>query len=193
MVWELPSSDSGEVAAIRRYAHEHTYPVTPRGGGTGLSGGAVPLRGGVCLAFERMKRIIDLDLENLTARGTGSRQSPLFAPEGNHSVRRRFGHAADGNLHAVPICPDDMDEAEWREKLPLLLGSMYHKAVALGGTISGEHGIGHKRISYMDAVMDPLALELMQRVKQAFDPKGIMNPGKVFPPASSASGQVNGV
>ncbi|MFW6253172.1 MAG: FAD-binding oxidoreductase, partial [bacterium] len=59
-------STTGEVAAILRYAHEHACPVTPRGGGTGLSGGAVPLRGGVCLAFERMKRIIDLDLENLT-------------------------------------------------------------------------------------------------------------------------------
>lgn len=92
-----------------------------------------------------------------------------------------FGHAADGNLHAVPVCPVDMVEAAWKDVLPELLSAMYQKAVELGGTISGEHGIGHKRIAYMSSVMDPVALELMQRVKEAFDPKGIMNPGKIFP------------
>ncbi len=96
-----------------------------------------------------------------------------------------FGHAADGNLHAVPVCPKDMDTSTWNDLLPKLLGSMYRKAVALGGTISGEHGIGNKRISYMNAIMDPVALELMRRVKQAFDPKGIMNPGKIFPDATT--------
>jgi glycolate oxidase len=51
----------------------------------------------------------------------------------------------------------------------------------LGGTISGEHGIGHKRRRYLSLVMDPAMIELQKRIKTAFDPNGILNPGKIFP------------
>ncbi len=92
-----------------------------------------------------------------------------------------FGHAADGNLHAVPIRPDDMSQEHWQEILPDVLRAAYRAARELGGTISGEHGIGHKRISYMNEAVDPVALEMMYAVKRALDPGNILNPGKIFP------------
>ena len=92
-----------------------------------------------------------------------------------------FGHAADGNLHANPMRPESMSREHWREILPEVLRTMYRDARELGGTISGEHGIGHKRRSYMNEVLDDVSLDMMQRVKQALDPDGILNPGKIFP------------
>lgn len=92
-----------------------------------------------------------------------------------------FGHAADGNLHCNPIRPDGMSSAHWREILPDVLLAMYREAKSLGGTISGEHGIGHKRSRYLPEVVDPVALSLMKSIKQTLDPAGILNPGKIFP------------
>ncbi len=54
-------------------------------------------------------------------------------------------------------------------------------AVALGGTISGEHGIGYSQRNYLSLALDPAAIMMMDRIKRAFDPAGILNPGKVFP------------
>ena len=58
---------------------------------------------------------------------------------------------------------------------------MYRVVAQLGGTISGEHGIGSKRARYLPLVMDPALIALQQRIKQAFDPLNILNPGKIFP------------
>ncbi len=92
-----------------------------------------------------------------------------------------FGHAADGNLHCNPIRPESMSRARWRECLPEVLREIYREAKTLGGTISGEHGIGHKRSRYIPDVLDPVALDLMRSVKATLDPRGILNPGKIFP------------
>lgn len=92
-----------------------------------------------------------------------------------------FGHAADGNLHATPMRPESMSREQWREIVPEVLRSIYREAARLGGTISGEHGIGHKRNDYMAEVVDPVSLDMMQRVKATLDPAGILNPGKIFP------------
>ena len=70
------------------------------------------------------------------------------------------------------------------EKLPALLADLYKEVAALGGTISGEHGIGSKRASYLPLVMDPTLIALQRRIKQAFDPLAILNPGKIFPGCS---------
>ncbi len=92
-----------------------------------------------------------------------------------------YGHAGDGNLHATPVKPAGMSLEEWESLLPRLLRELYAATAELGGTISGEHGIGSKRKAYMPLVLSPELLSLMKRVKDAFDPHHILNPGKIFP------------
>jgi glycolate oxidase len=90
-----------------------------------------------------------------------------------------FGHAGDGNVHLHPICVD-MRVEEWRKKLPDVIGDIYHAGVSFGGAISGEHGIGYIKKAYVPLQMDPALLNIMKSVKTAFDPKNILNPGKIF-------------
>lgn len=90
-----------------------------------------------------------------------------------------FGHAGDGNVH-VDVLKDRMDDGEWKAMLPDLKGEIYRRAVDQGGTITGEHGIGCVRRDYLHLALSREAIELHKRIKQAFDPKGILNPGKVF-------------
>jgi glycolate oxidase len=92
-----------------------------------------------------------------------------------------YGHAADGNLHATVVKRPETPLEEWQTKLPQVLEDLYLVVARLGGTISGEHGIGSKRARYLPLVMDPTLIALQRRIKQAFDPLNILNPGKVFP------------
>ncbi len=91
-----------------------------------------------------------------------------------------FGHLGDGNVHAHPIKPRALPGEEWGRLLPALLAELYRRVAALGGTISGEHGIGHKRIGYLPLVLGGAEREVMRRIKAAFDPNGILNPGKAI-------------
>ena len=84
----------------------------------------------------------------------------------------------------IAVKAPDMPLAEWQQRLPSLLEELYQTVAALGGTISGEHGIGSKRSEHLPLVIDPVAIELQRRIKQAFDPLNILNPGKVLPPVS---------
>lgn len=90
-----------------------------------------------------------------------------------------YGHAGDGNLHATPVMNPAWTMARWRETLPRLLTDLYRETARLGGRISGEHGIGCKRKAYMPLVVDEGSLRMMRAIKQALDPNGIMNPGKI--------------
>jgi glycolate oxidase len=92
-----------------------------------------------------------------------------------------FGHAGDGNLHVNPIKPPEMPMEKWDETLPDILHDLYVSTAKLGGTISGEHGIGSKRKNFMHLVMQPELIDLMKRLKATFDPNNILNPGKIFP------------
>jgi len=92
-----------------------------------------------------------------------------------------YGHAGDGNLHATPVKPPEMAMEEWHARLPSLLEELYRAVAQLGGTISGEHGVGSKRAAYLSLVMEPAVIDLQRRIKQAFDPLNILNPGKIFP------------
>jgi glycolate oxidase len=92
-----------------------------------------------------------------------------------------YGHAGDGNLHATPVKKPETPMEAWKEKLPLILTELYEVVFRLGGTISGEHGIGSKRASYLPIVMSPGLIALQKRIKQVFDPLNILNPGKIFP------------
>jgi len=91
-----------------------------------------------------------------------------------------YGHAGDGNLHATIVKKPEMDSTAWDKCLPRILTEMYAKTVAFGGTISGEHGIGHKRKQFLGQALEPATIELMKRIKQSFDPNNILNPGKIF-------------
>lgn len=91
-----------------------------------------------------------------------------------------YGHAGDGNLHATVVKKAETGMEQWQETLPKVLSELYRKVFELGGTISGEHGVGHKRKKYLPLVMGETEIELMKRIKLAFDPKNVLNPGKMF-------------
>ncbi len=89
-----------------------------------------------------------------------------------------FGHAGDGNIHVNFMC--DRDKPETIERAREAVKETFALSVELGGTISGEHGIGYVKASYLDMAVDPATLEVMKGIKKLFDPKGILNPGKMF-------------
>ncbi len=90
-----------------------------------------------------------------------------------------FGHAGDGNIHVnIMVHADDSDECQRAHKAERAL---FEGVVALEGSISGEHGIGFAKAPYLSLELSPDAIALMKRLKQAFDPNGILNPGKIFP------------
>jgi glycolate oxidase len=92
-----------------------------------------------------------------------------------------FGHAGDGNMHVHVIKQADMSIETWDALLPQFLNDLYHVTAGLGGTLSGEHGVGSKRTQYLPIVLEPETIALQRRIKQAFDPLNILNPGKIFP------------
>ena len=92
-----------------------------------------------------------------------------------------FGHAGNGNLH-VNLMHDDADPAE-TARAWATLPRVFDLVLALGGTLSGEHGIGTSKRDYMARAFDAATLAAMRAVKTALDPDGILNPGKVLPPA----------
>jgi glycolate dehydrogenase FAD-linked subunit len=86
------------------------------------------------------------------------------------------GHVGDGNVHLAVFQPE-------AEKRKALTREIFRTAIAAGGAISGEHGIGTEKVPYFLENEDPVALELMRRIKQVFDPKGILGPGRILGPA----------
>jgi D-lactate dehydrogenase len=92
-----------------------------------------------------------------------------------------FGHVGNGNLHVnLMVHPDDPDEMARTERC---LSQLMHKVLALGGTLSGEHGIGTEKRRFLPQEIDADTLDLMRRIKQQFDPHALLNPGKLLPDA----------
>ena len=91
-----------------------------------------------------------------------------------------YGHAGDGNLHTRITPPADWDDAKWLSIVPKIQQELYELTASLGGRLSGEHGIGHKRKEHMGTFLTPATLDAMRAVKRAFDPNNILNPGKMF-------------
>jgi glycolate oxidase len=90
-----------------------------------------------------------------------------------------FGHAGDGNIHVnIMVTPGDEDEMRRAHEAE---GALFAGVVALEGSISGEHGIGFAKAKYLPLELDPQTIAIMKRVKAAFDPDGLLNPGKIFP------------
>jgi glycolate oxidase len=90
-----------------------------------------------------------------------------------------YGHAGDGNMH-VNIIKGNMSEEEWNTKLPEGIREIFRLCVRLGGTISGEHGIGYVQKPYIGIALPDINLQIMRGIKKVFDPNGILNPGKIF-------------
>lgn len=90
-----------------------------------------------------------------------------------------FGHAGDGNLH--PNIITDKRNTEEMKRAEEAVGEIFQAAIDLGGTLSGEHGIGIMKAPYMERELGPVGLGMMKKIKEAWDPNNILNPGKIFP------------
>lgn len=89
-----------------------------------------------------------------------------------------YGHAGDGNLH-VNIVKGDLTDEQWNKRLPEGIRKIFELVVSLGGTLSGEHGIGYIQRPYMNIAFNQVQLDLMLGIKKLFDPNNILNPGKI--------------
>ncbi len=90
-----------------------------------------------------------------------------------------FGHAGDGNIHVNIML--DRDQEEQQLKGDIARERLFRQVLSLGGTLSGEHGIGITKSAFLPLELDATTLKIMQKLKALFDPKGILNPGKIFP------------
>ena len=128
-----------------------------------LRPGARPFATDACVPISRLADCVDETLADIERSG-------LVAPI--------VGHVGDGNFHVSPLIdmenPAEIDAAEG------FTARLAHRAIAMGGTCTGEHGVGQKKRAYMDEEHGAIALDLMRRVKASFDPTNLFNPGKVF-------------
>jgi len=94
-----------------------------------------------------------------------------------------FGHAGDGNIHVNIMLdkaiPQEVRQANTAKQL------LFEEVLRLGGTLSGEHGIGLTKAAYLPMELDQPTMALMQEIKKLFDPQNILNPGKIFPPRNA--------
>ena len=118
----------------------------------------------VCVPISRLAECIGAVKQDIAEAG-------LLAP--------LVGHVGDGNFHLIFLV--DLDDEDEVARAKAVNGRMVDKALALGGTCTGEHGVGFGKIPYLEAEHGPVAVRAMRRVKQALDPDNIMNPGKIVP------------
>jgi len=90
-----------------------------------------------------------------------------------------FGHAGDGNLH--PTCCIDDRDPDQLARVHRAFERIFDAALARGGTITGEHGIGVTKLQYLERRLGPVGIDLLRGIKRAFDPLGLLNPGKAVP------------
>ena len=113
----------------------------------------------------------------------GSQSIPeLFAKVERYTEREKirwlvYGHAGDGNLHVNYLWDDPGDKT----KIDVAVGQLFHDTIELRGTLSGEHGIGVSKSPYLELEQSPELIDLQRRLKQVFDPSGLLNPNKIFP------------
>ena len=130
---------------------------------TALRPGARPFATDVCVPISRLADCVEETLRDIAEEG-------LIAPI--------VGHVGDGNFHVSPLV--DMNDAAEIERAVRFADRLARRAIAMDGTCTGEHGIGQKKIAFLEVESDAAALDLMRRVKLAFDPQNLFNPGKIF-------------
>ncbi|MEP6654313.1 MAG: FAD-linked oxidase C-terminal domain-containing protein, partial [Myxococcales bacterium] len=91
-----------------------------------------------------------------------------------------FGHAGDGNLHVNLLSDEDPGDARVAARIQTALAELFHATLDLGGTLSGEHGIGIAKAKYMAWEQSPEVIDWQKRLKRLWDPRGLLNPGKIF-------------
>jgi len=128
-----------------------------------LRPGARPFATDTCVPISRLADCVEETLADIAASG-------LVAPI--------VGHVGDGNFHVSPLV--DMTNPKEIEAAEAFASRLAHRAIAMGGTCTGEHGVGQKKIAYMEDEHGTAAVDLMRRIKAAFDPQNLFNPGKVF-------------
>jgi glycolate oxidase len=102
-----------------------------------------------------------------------------LAPK-HHIMMPTYGHAGDGNMHVTLIKHPETSMEDWYRLEDEALTELYQIVKGMGGSISGEHGIGSKRREYLGKFMDPRLILLSKQIKAVFDPNQILNPGKIF-------------
>jgi D-lactate dehydrogenase (cytochrome) len=130
---------------------------------TVLRPGARPFATDVCVPISRLADCVEETQRDIAEHG-------LLAPI--------VGHVGDGNFHTSPLV--DMNDASEIERALRFADRLARRAIAMDGTCTGEHGIGQKKIAFLEIERDAAALDLMRRVKLAFDPQNLFNPGKIF-------------
>jgi len=133
-------------------------------------------------AFSALARLAPtVVLEDVTVPRSELARMVAFVNEvgQRHAVRvGTFGHMGDGNLHPTFLC-DERDKEEM-ERVEEAMREVFDFAIELGGTITGEHGVGLAKKPFLPAQLGPVGMDILRRVKDSFDPKGILNPGKIF-------------
>ena len=130
---------------------------------SGLRPGARPFATDVCVPISRLADCVEETQRDIAENG-------LIAPI--------VGHVGDGNFHVSPLI--DMNDPAEIERAERFSGRLARRAIAMDGTCTGEHGVGQKKIPYLEVEHSPETLDLMRRVKTAFDPQNMFNPGKIF-------------
>jgi D-lactate dehydrogenase (cytochrome) len=129
----------------------------------GLRPGAKPLATDVCVPISRLAECVEATKQDIAASG-------LLAPI--------VGHVGDGNFHVQPLI--DMDNPAEVEAGIAFVDRLVERALAMEGTCTGEHGVGQKKMKFLETEFGPAALDLMRTLKRAVDPHNIMNPGKII-------------
>jgi len=99
-----------------------------------------------------------------------------------------FGHAGDGNLH--PTCLTDERDKEEIKRVEKAFHEIYDETIKLGGTVTGEHGVGIAKMDFLTKMIDVPAMDMMKKIKQAIDPNNVLNPGKIFSHAPKCEGKM---
>lgn len=153
--WATRPEDRSKLWQARHDAYWACLPMRP---------GAKPIATDVCVPISKLAECVDETKRDIEEMG-------LIAPI--------VGHVGDGNFHTVVLV--DMDDPQDLAKVKSFMSRMVDRALAMGGTATGEHGVGQGKRKYMEAEHGSGALDAMRAIKLALDPQGIMNPGKIIP------------